>query len=104
MAELTNCWAVPALLGAALLASRWLDLRTLAERIHRFLVRRGFSRNPNLASEVLRLEIARILCGLILAHRTLYTILYLPPDSASVEVLAAWLIFEQAASRLPPVC
>ena len=96
MAELTNYWAFPALLGAALLASRWLDLRALAERIHRFLVRRGFSRNPDLTGEVTRLEIARILCGLIVAHRTLYTILYLPPDSTPAELFAAWLIFAAA--------
>lgn len=97
-AELSNYWAFPALLGAALLAARWLNLRDLAERIHRFLLRRGFSRNPSLASEVVRLEIARILCGLILAHRTLYTILYLPPDSTPAELLAAWSIFAAALS------
>lgn len=96
--ELTNYWAFPALLGAALVASRWLDLRNFAACIHRFLVRRGFSRNQNLASEVLRLEIARILCGLVLAHRTLYTILYLPPDSTPWELLAAWFIFAAAIS------
>src|SRR5215207_9163617 len=98
MAESTNYSAFPALLGAALLVSRWLDLGNLAERIHGLLHGRGFSRNQNLASEVVRLEIARILCGLIPAHRTLYTILYLPPDSTPAELFAAWLIFAAAFS------
>ena len=97
-AALTSYWAFAALLGAALLMSRWLDLRPLADRLHQFLRRRGFSRNPDLASEMVRLELARIACGLILAHRTLYTILYLPPDATPAELFAAWSIFVAALS------
>jgi predicted DCC family thiol-disulfide oxidoreductase YuxK len=97
-AALTNYWAFPALLFAAFLVSRRLDLADFAERIHQFLVRRGFSRNQNLAAEIVRLELARILCGLILAHRTLYTILYLPPDSTPTELFAGWSILVAAIS------
>lgn len=97
-AALTSYWAFPALLGAALLMSRWLDLRSFADRLHQFLRRRGFSRSDNLASEIVRLELARILCGLILAHRTLFTILYLPPDATPAELFAAWSIFVAALS------
>lgn len=97
-AALTNYWAFPALLGAVLLVSRWLDLRDFAERIHQFLLRRGFTRNRNLATEIVRLELARIACGLILAHRTLYTILYLPPDSTPAELFAGWSILVAAIS------
>jgi predicted DCC family thiol-disulfide oxidoreductase YuxK len=97
-AALASYWAFPALLGAALLMSRWLDLRAFADRIHRFLRRRGFSRNENLATEIVRLELARIICGLILAHRTLYTILYLPPDATPAELFAAWSVLVAAIS------
>jgi predicted DCC family thiol-disulfide oxidoreductase YuxK len=70
-------------LAFALVAVRFRDISPAVTGIHRFLVRRGFSVNTDLASEVMRLELLRIVTGLILCHRTLYTLLYMPSSTTA---------------------
>jgi predicted DCC family thiol-disulfide oxidoreductase YuxK len=70
-------------LAFSLVLVRFVDVSPALARIHGFLVRRGFSVNHDLDREITRLEIVRIATGLVLCHRTLLTLLYMPWSATS---------------------
>lgn len=66
---------------------------SLIAGIHAFAQKRGFTVNGNLASEIMRLELLRIVSGLILCHRTFYVLLYLPREvTTGLEWAVALLV------------